>query len=45
MPGKPVVEARGIHKHFGALHVLKGVDLVVAERQQVFVIGPNGSEK
>ena len=43
MPGKPVVEARGIHKHFGALHVLKGVDLVVAERELVFVIGPSGS--
>jgi ABC-type polar amino acid transport system ATPase subunit len=45
MPGKPVVEARGIHKHFGALHVLKGVDLVVAERELVFVIGPSGSGK
>ena len=29
----PSVEARGIHKHFGALHVLKGVDLAVAERE------------
>jgi polar amino acid transport system ATP-binding protein len=45
MPGKPVVEARGIHKHFGALHVLKGVDLVVAERELVFIIGPSGSGK
>jgi ABC-type polar amino acid transport system ATPase subunit len=42
---KPIVEARGIHKHFGALHVLKGVDLVVAERELVFVIGPSGSGK
>jgi polar amino acid transport system ATP-binding protein len=42
---RPVVEARGIHKHFGALHVLKGVDLVVAERELVFVIGPSGSGK
>jgi len=40
-----IVEARGIHKHFGALHVLKGVDLVVAERELVFVIGPSGSGK
>ncbi|HSA71887.1 MAG TPA: amino acid ABC transporter ATP-binding protein [Burkholderiales bacterium] len=45
MPGKAVVEARGIHKHYGALHVLKGVDLVVAERELVFVIGPSGSGK
>ncbi len=40
-----VVEARGIHKHFGALHVLKGVDLLVAERELVFIIGPSGSGK
>jgi ABC-type polar amino acid transport system ATPase subunit len=39
------VDARGIHKHFGALHVLKGVDLAVAERELVFVIGPSGSGK
>jgi len=45
MPGKPIVEARGIHKHFGALHVLKGVDLVLAERELAFVIGPSGSGK
>ncbi len=42
---RPIIAARGIHKHFGALHVLKGVDLVVAERELVFVIGPSGSGK
>jgi ABC-type polar amino acid transport system ATPase subunit len=41
----PIVEARGIHKHFGAHHVLKGVDLVLAERELAFVIGPSGSGK
>jgi len=40
-----IVEAIGIHKHFGPLHVLKGVDLRVAERELVFVIGPSGSGK
>ena len=40
-----LVEARGLHKHYGALHVLKGVDLVVAERELVFIIGPSGSGK
>jgi ABC-type polar amino acid transport system ATPase subunit len=40
-----IVAAHGIHKHFGTLHVLKGVDLVVAERELVFVIGPSGSGK
>src|SRR5215218_2540114 len=42
---KPIVEAREIHKHFGAHHVLKGIDLTVAERELVFVIGPSGSGK
>jgi ABC-type polar amino acid transport system ATPase subunit len=41
----PIVEACGLHKHFGALHVLKGVDLTVNERELVFVIGPSGSGK
>lgn len=40
-----IVEARAVHKHFGPLHVLKGVDLTVAERELVFVIGPSGSGK
>ncbi|TDH59271.1 amino acid ABC transporter ATP-binding protein [Dankookia rubra] len=45
LAARPIVEARGIHKHFGHLHVLRGVDLVVAERELVFVIGPSGSGK
>jgi ABC-type polar amino acid transport system ATPase subunit len=45
MSAKPIVEARGIHKHFGGLHVLKGVDLVLSERELAFVIGPSGSGK
>ena len=45
MSTKPIVDARAVHKHFGALHVLKGVDLKVAERELVFVIGPSGSGK
>ena len=45
MAASAIVEARGIHKHFGAHHVLKGVDLVLAERELAFVIGPSGSGK
>ncbi|WP_428682999.1 amino acid ABC transporter ATP-binding protein [Reyranella sp.] len=45
MTANPIVDARAIHKHFGTLHVLKGVDLKVAERELVFVIGPSGSGK
>ena len=42
---RTIVDARGLHKHFGSLHVLKGVDLQVRERELVFVIGPSGSGK
>ena len=40
-----MIAAHGIHKRFGTLPVLRGVDLVVAERELVFVIGPSGSGK
>jgi ABC-type polar amino acid transport system ATPase subunit len=40
-----MIEALGIHKHFGPLHVLRGVDLKVRERELVFLIGPSGSGK
>jgi len=41
----PILEVRGLHKSFGHLEVLKGVDLVVRPRELVFVIGPSGSGK
>ena len=34
-----------MHKHFGQLHVLRGIDLSVSEREVVVVIGPSGSGK
>jgi ABC-type polar amino acid transport system ATPase subunit len=41
----PIVQVRQLHKHFGAHHVLRGIDMNVAERELVFVIGPSGSGK
>jgi len=40
-----VIEFRDVHKHFGALHVLRGVSLAVREREVVVIIGPSGSGK
>src|SRR5688500_16035218 len=36
---------RGVNKHFGALHVLKDIDVTVAKGEDVIVIGPSGSGK
>ena len=41
----PLVVVSGVNKHFGALHVLKDVDLTVARGEVVVVIGPSGSGK
>ncbi len=45
MDEKPVVLVEGLHKHFGAAHVLKGIDLAVDSSRVVCVIGPSGSGK
>ncbi|WP_269167715.1 amino acid ABC transporter ATP-binding protein [Modestobacter sp. VKM Ac-2977] len=41
----PMVILRGVDKHFGELHVLRSIDLEVAPREVVVVIGPSGSGK
>lgn len=41
----PMVEARGVHKRFGRLEVLKGIDLEVPTGQVFCIIGPSGSGK
>ncbi|MBN2623468.1 MAG: amino acid ABC transporter ATP-binding protein [Acidimicrobiales bacterium] len=43
--GVPAIEIDELHKHFGALEVLKGIDFVVDPREVVCVIGPSGSGK
>ena len=41
----PPVEIRGLHKSFGELEVLKGIDTTVRRGEVVCVIGPSGSGK
>jgi polar amino acid transport system ATP-binding protein len=40
-----MVRAAGVHKRFGRLEVLRGVDMDVARGEVVVVIGPSGSGK
>src|ERR687887_2218616 len=43
---KPVmVRAEGVHKRFGRLEVLKGIDLEVRSREVTVMLGPSGSGK
>jgi len=42
---KPMITVRGLHKYFGPLHVIKGIDLDVMPREVVVIIGPSGGGK
>lgn len=44
-PPRPAVEIRDLHKSFGPLKVLKGIDFEVGQGEVVCVIGPSGSGK
>lgn len=41
----PVIEARDVHKSFGDLEVLKGINLDVQQGEVVVILGPSGSGK
>jgi len=49
MSGSPaapiIVAAQGVEKHFGDLHVLKGIDLTVRKGEVVVIVGASGSGK
>jgi polar amino acid transport system ATP-binding protein len=40
-----MVVAEGVHKRFGRLEVLRGINLEVARQEVVCIIGPSGSGK
>ncbi|WP_326719849.1 amino acid ABC transporter ATP-binding protein [Streptomyces sp. NBC_00243] len=42
---RPVVQAHDVHKSFGALEVLKGIDLTVERGEVVCLLGASGSGK
>ncbi|MEU8675104.1 amino acid ABC transporter ATP-binding protein [Streptomyces sp. NPDC048560] len=41
----PAIEIRGLHKSFGDVEVLRGIDFTVAAGEVVCVVGPSGSGK
>jgi polar amino acid transport system ATP-binding protein len=41
----PMVELRGVHKAFGALEVLRGINLTVRTGEVTVLLGPSGSGK
>ena len=42
---KEMIKIVDLHKKFGQLHVLKGVNLVVKKGDVLVIIGPSGSGK
>lgn len=40
-----MIELRNVHKYFGNLHVLKGINLNVSDGEKLVIIGPSGSGK
>jgi ABC-type polar amino acid transport system ATPase subunit len=45
IPGQAVVKIEDLHKSFGTLEVLKGIDFEVDRGEVVCIIGPSGSGK
>ncbi len=41
----PAVDARQVHKHYGSLHALDGVDLCIEQGEFFGLLGPNGAGK
>jgi general L-amino acid transport system ATP-binding protein len=43
--GQPIIELQDVHKWFGRLHVLRGINLAVRAGEVVVICGPSGSGK
>ncbi len=41
----PAIEINQIHKHFGGLHALRGIDLAIPQGEFFGLLGPNGAGK
>ena len=41
----PAIQIEQVHKHFGALQALKGIDLKIEQGEFFALLGPNGAGK
>ena len=42
---EPIIQIKNVHKYFGHVHALQGVNLEIARGEVVVIIGPSGSGK
>jgi len=45
MQPEPIIHIKNVHKYFGNIHALRGVDLDIYKGEVVVIIGPSGSGK
>ena len=43
--GDAMIDIVDMHKWYGDFHVLKGIDLSIAEKERIVICGPSGSGK
>ncbi|MEO7235435.1 MAG: ATP-binding cassette domain-containing protein, partial [Lapillicoccus sp.] len=43
--GVPAISAVGLHKDFGSVHAVRGIDLTIQPGEIVAFLGPNGAGK
>jgi ABC-type polar amino acid transport system ATPase subunit len=44
-PRGPIIQVQGLHKWFGPLHVLRGIDMTISAGETICIVGPSGSGK